>query len=99
MRRVSIFRSLLTFFGLTPEYRVYLFTQIHEIVFHGNGGYTWNDIYNMPIWIRKFTFQKIKEYYEKQAEETEKQQAKANNIQSLAKPNIKPTYTAKASPK
>lgn len=53
----------------------------------------------MPIWIRKFTFQKIKEYYEKQAEETEKQQAKANNIQSLAKPNIKPTYTAKASPK
>ena len=60
----------LTFFGLTseiaPQVRFSLFTQIHEIVFHGQGGYDWDTIYNMPIWLRKFTFNKIKEYYEKQ---------------------------------
>jgi len=60
----------LTFFGLTseiaPQVRFNLFTQIHEIVFHGQGGYDWDTIYNMPIWLRKFTFNKIKEYYDKQ---------------------------------
>ena len=57
----------LTFFGLTSELakesRVNLFTQIQEIVFHGQGGYDWETVYNMPIWLRKFTFHKMKEYY------------------------------------
>ena len=58
----------LAFFGLTseivPQYRVNLFTQIHEIVFHGQGGYDWETVYNMPIWLRKFTFHKMKVHYE-----------------------------------
>jgi hypothetical protein len=64
----------LTFFGLTseiiPQVRANLFSQIHEIVFHGQGGYDWETVYNMPIWLRNFTFNKMKEYYEKQNEET-----------------------------
>jgi len=60
----------LAFFGLTfeivPQVRANLFTQIHEIVFHGQGGYDWETVYNMPIWLRKFTFHKLKEHYEKQ---------------------------------
>jgi len=78
-----------------------VFSQIHEIVFHGNGGYDWNTIYNMPIWLRKFTFEKLREYYEKQKEETEKQQNLLNNSspKDIARPNIapkNPTYIAKA---
>jgi hypothetical protein len=78
-----------------------VFSQIHEIVFHGNGGYDWNTIYNMPIWLRKFTFEKLREYYEKQKEETEKQQNLLNNSspKGIARPNIapkNPTYVAKA---
>jgi len=42
-----------------------IFTQIHEITFHGNGGYDYNTIYNMPIWLRNFTFNKIKEWHDK----------------------------------
>jgi hypothetical protein len=60
----------LAFFGLTsdlaPQFRSNLFAQIHEIVFHGNGGYDWNTVYNMPIWLRTFTFYKLREYYENQ---------------------------------
>ena len=60
----------MAFFGLIseiiPQYRASLFTQIHEIVFHGQGGYDWGTVYNIPIWLRKFTFHKMKEYYEKQ---------------------------------
>jgi hypothetical protein len=56
-----------TFFSLTPseaaEYRANLFSQIHEIVFHGNGGYNYMTIYNMPIWLRNFTFKKIEKHF------------------------------------
>jgi hypothetical protein len=77
-----------------------MFAQIHDIVFHGNGGFSWDTIYNMPIWLRRFTFNKIKEHFEKQNEENEKQQNMLNNKQSarkeIARPNIAPTYTTKA---
>jgi len=56
----------LPFFGLTHEYRLALFNTIHEIVFHGQGGYDWHTVYNMPIWLRMFTFNKMKEYYDNQ---------------------------------
>lgn len=42
-----------------------MFSQIHEIVFHGNGGYDWGTIYDMPIWLRKFTYHKLEEHYSK----------------------------------
>lgn len=58
------------FFSLTPnqtaEYRQNLFTQIHDIVFHGNGGYDWHTVYEMPIWLRNFTLSKIKDYFDEQ---------------------------------
>ena len=64
--------SELSFFGLTSEiasqYRVNLFTQIHEIVFHGKGGYDWETIYNMPRWLRQFTFNKLTEHYKQEAD-------------------------------
>jgi hypothetical protein len=70
----SQFQLDLAFFGLTseivPQVRSNLFSQIHEIVFHGQGGYDWETVYNMPIWLRKFTFHKLKEYYDKQNEES-----------------------------
>jgi hypothetical protein len=65
-----------SFFGLTsdtaPLYRKNLFKQIHEIVFHGNGGYSWSEIYNMPRWLRLFTFKEIEDHFKKQKEEYEK---------------------------
>jgi len=57
----------------------------------------------MPIWLRKFTFEKIKEFYEKEREEAEKQQNKLNNKSGkgdISRPNIaskqQPTYITKA---
>ena len=43
----------------------------------------------MPIWLRLFTFNKMKEHYDKQREEQEKQQNLLKNTQSkeIAKPN------------
>ena len=93
----------LTFFGLTsdlaPQIRINLFNQIHEIVFHGQGGYDWNTIYNMPIWLRRFTFTKIKDFFEKKNEAEEAAMKKARGVQKakIHKPDIKPSYNAKTS--
>ena len=52
----------------------------------------------MPLWLRRTTFNLMKEYYDKQNEEVEKQNNKLKNKSELARPNIapQPTYTAKA---
>ena len=55
----------------------------------------------MPIWLRKFTFETLKEHYEKQKEEMDKQNNTIKNSTSkeVSRPNIatnKPTYTSKA---
>ncbi len=78
-----------------------LFKQIHEIVFNGQGGYNWDTVYEMPIWLRRFTYQTLKEHYEKIAEENEKAQnlLQNKNSKELSRPNIapkQPTYTTKA---
>jgi len=90
-RRASISPLILTFFGLTAEYRSNLFSQIHEIVFHGQGGYDWNTVYNMPIWLRNFTFKKLEEHYEKQTKAANAQSnTLSNNPKEIARPNINP---------
>ena len=77
------FQWALRFFGLTtktaPEFRKYLFQNIHDIVFHGNGGFDYYTIYNMPIWLRKFTFNQIQEHFKKEKEAYEKAKGKGNS--------------------
>jgi hypothetical protein len=55
----------------------------------------------MPIWLRRFTFETLREHYEKQKEESDKQQnmLKNKSNKNIPRPDIvpkQPTYTAKA---
>lgn len=61
------------FFGLTLDYRKHLHSHIFDLIFHGNGGFTHTDVYNMPVWARKFYINKIIEYkkQEKKAHDAE----------------------------
>ena len=81
----------LNLFGISPETaaiaRANLFTQIHEIVFHGKGGYDWNTIYNMPRWLRLFTFNKINEFYQKENEAHENASSGDSNKSTLVNPD------------
>jgi hypothetical protein len=84
--RRSLSPWILAFFGLTfeiaPQARLNLFTQIHEILFHGQGGYDYHTVYNMPIWLRKFTFHKLQEHYTREKEHIENQ-AKGNSTKLM----------------
>lgn len=62
----------------------------------------------MPIWLRKYTFNTINEYYQKEQEEYKKATGKGEMVTAntpIARPNVpnfadqKPTYTSKVSKK
>ena len=62
----------------------------------------------MPIWLRKFTFNNINEFYQKEQEEYRKARGEGELVTAnkpITKPNIpdfsniKPTYTSKVSKK
>ena len=77
----SISQLGLAFFGLISDNiapaRASLFNQIHQIVFHGKGGYDWHTVYNMPVWLRRWTFNEIKTHYEEEKDAAEN--SKKNN--------------------
>jgi len=80
----------------SPAYRKNLFTQIHNIVFHGNGGYDWFTIYNMPIWLRKFTFHEINEYNKSQNEKANESKNKDSLVNTKGQVN-QPKFQNKTS--
>ena len=90
----SIFQSELPFFGLTPEYRASLFTQLHDICFHGKGGYSFDIIYEFPIWLRRYIHRSMIEFYENENKQNEKASGRQSLIQNG---QIKaPDYSTKA---
>jgi hypothetical protein len=63
-------------------------------VYHGGGGFIHSEVYDMPIWLRKFHIQSINKFNKEQKEEIEK--AKKSNSQPIGKvqgPNINPSST------
>lgn len=65
----------LDFFGLShdsaPIFKINVYEQIHFIVFNGNGGYTWDSVYKMPVWLRQWTVNKIYSHLKSQTENTD----------------------------
>ena len=106
LRRTSTFLLILTFFGLTfnntAEFRLSIFNQIHEIVFHGQGGYSYDVIYNMPIWLRVYTFNKLKDWYHQKQKNPNEDSWTKGSVKEEALKNKQvqvPTYITKASKK
>lgn len=48
----------------------------------------------MPIWLRRFTFKKIQDFYKEKQESSQPVQKQSKEI---ARPNISPAYSTKAS--
>jgi hypothetical protein len=71
-----------------------MFGMIHDIVYHGNGGFDWYTVYNMPIWLRKFTYKKIVDFLNKKNEAASSSSSSQGSTRQIdfAKPpsDIKP---------
>ena len=78
-----------TFFGLTPTYKVNKQEQIFDLVYHSQGGFTYQDVYNMPVYMRTFYLRKLQKLFDSQKKEHEKAMKKARKS-SPKSPKIRP---------
>ena len=73
--------------------------EVHDLVYHGRGGFPYETVYNMPITYRKYHIQKINEYLEKKSEAEEKatKSVSSSPNKSPSRPNIpQADFTTKA---
>jgi len=78
---------ILTFFGLTPEYKLKSQEAIIDIAYFGGGGFDYETVYRMPIKNRNFVLNRII-YLKEQEKEMLKNQSKSSSAKS--KQNIIP---------
>ena len=73
--------SGLTFFGQPPSNRAAIHEELFNIAYYGNG-FNHNELYNMPVPLRKFYAEKLVEAKNKEAELIKKSsQTNQNQIQ------------------
>ena len=48
-----------TFFGFNAKDRVALHKNLFDLMWHGEGRWDWNTIYNMPVFLRNFWIDSI----------------------------------------
>lgn len=77
-------RWMLTFFGLTPEFKVELHKSIFQLITFGKGGWNWSDLYKMPVYLRNFYFGEMIKV--NRAEQDRYQQQQQTNISVQRKP-------------
>ena len=73
-----IFHLPSNFFGLRPKDKANIHKQIFQLVHFGKG-FTHDDIYCMPTWLRRFYFRELYDVKEQEKEEMEKVNAKIKN--------------------
>jgi len=67
---------------------------VHDLVFHGGGGFQYTEVYNMPIWLRTFNINKISEYNQEQNDKMEKaKKGSSPNTSQVQRPNVSPGNT------
>jgi hypothetical protein len=75
---------------LNPEDRVRIHEEIFQLVYNGNGGFTHDEVYSMPIAIRHFNIRMLVLQRQREKEASEKQ-SDTNTItpKPVARPIIK----------
>ena len=61
-----------TFFGLTQSYKKQFQESIFDLIYHSNGGFSYTDIYHMPVYLRTFYIRKLSKMHSDQKADHEK---------------------------
>ena len=76
------------FFGLTPKDKTNLYDQLFQLMYYG-AGFTHSDIYEMPIYLRNYYYQKLVDTRKKENDEVKK--ANQRN-KTASRPAINPRF-------
>jgi hypothetical protein len=80
---------VLTSFGLPSEYKIVLHEEIFSLCYHGQGGFTQGEVYDLPVNLRKFYLKKLIDAKQKEADEYKKASSSSGGKSSIARPAIK----------
>jgi hypothetical protein len=78
-----------TFFGFKPKHQVQFHEQLFDLLWAGEGRWTLEDVYELPIHIRKLWVQKINKIRDNEENLLKKQQSKTSNVVRPSKPTFK----------
>jgi hypothetical protein len=78
-----------TFFGLTPIYKVQKQEQIFDLVYHSQGGFTYSDVYHMPIYLRHFYIKRLDQLFKKQNKDHEAAMRKTHSKSKASPPKMR----------
>ena len=54
-------------------------TEVHDLTYHGGGGFIYSEVWNMPIMTRRYHIRKINDFLEKRAEAEQKAMNSSSN--------------------
>ena len=69
-------KSLLSFFGLQPKHKKDIHEEIFQLIYYHKGGFTFNEVYNLPIYLRKVYLTRLNKQYSDENKEIEKARKK-----------------------
>lgn len=79
---LQCFRLTSTFFGFNPRDRVKNHENIFNLIWFGDGRWSWDDVYHMPIFLRSYWIDKCNEIREQRIAQS-KQQNKRSTTPNL----------------
>ena len=65
-------KSLLSFFGLQPKHKKDIHEEIFQLIYYHKGGFTFDEVYNLPIYLRKFYLKRLEKQYQDENKEIDK---------------------------
>ena len=85
-----------TFFGFKPEDRVILHDNLFNMIWHGEGRWDWDTLYNMPVFLRRRWMKHLTRILEERTEYQNKIAESAKNknkkTKQVATPPIQPKF-------
>ena len=73
-------RSPPSFFGLQSKDKPLIHEQIFQLIYFGKGGFTFDEVYNMPIYLRSFYYKRLEKQYNEETAQIKKEQQKHKKI-------------------
>ena len=69
-----------SFFGLRAEDKPAIHDEIFQLCFHGKGGFSFTEVYNMPTYLRRFYIQTAAKFYKDEQKQHDKSSKKKSGI-------------------
>jgi hypothetical protein len=73
-----------------PDYKATFMSECFELVYHGGGGFSWSEVWNMPVQYRRYNLRKINEFLknvENARNESESKVTESTDIKKISLPS------------